>query len=165
MISGAFFIIRRGMAYPKGMNAFPSPEQLAAMAREYSKVRPMDMLPKPHAEWQDIARHISRLNALLLPLRRVPNHIVVDLAEDALDAVSRMQAQIAALDGGESDGVADVPYARNVADLLRQALLANAALCHELYREREGRSLAAQLPYLASLAHYTHSLLLTLAAI
>ena len=135
------------------------------MAKEYSKVRPIDVPPGPRAEWADLCRHVARLNALVLPLRRVQNHMVVDLAEKALDAISQMQAQIAALDGGACDFADTAPFARNVGELLRLALLAGTEVCAELYREREGRSLAAQLPYLASLSHYTYSLLLTLAAI
>ena len=147
------------------MNGFPTPEQLAAMAKEYSKVRPIEVPPRPTADWAVLCGHVSRLNALLLPLRRMQNHVVADLAEKALGAVNQMQAQLSALDGGACDFSAATPYVRNVGDLLRQALLSSAEACAELYREREGRSLAAQLPYLASLSHYVHSLLLTLAAI
>ena len=143
----------------------PTPEQLAAMAKEYSTVRPIEV-PKcePH-DWAELCRHLSRLNALVLPLKRLQNAAASDIAEQALSAVNRMQAQVSALDGGECDFACEPPMARNFADLLRQALLSNAKVCDELYRPREGRSLAEQLPYLTSLSHYTYSLLLTLAAI
>ena len=135
------------------------------MAREYSTVRPMDVPSREPAEWAELCRHLARLNALVLPLRRVPNTVVADLADQALGALSRMQAQINALDGGACDFAAPTPNVRNFGDMLRQALLSNAKVCDELYRPREGKSLAEQLPYLTSLSHYTYSLLLTLAAI
>ena len=135
------------------------------MAREYSTVRPVEMPRYTERDWADLCRHLSRLNALVLPLRRLQNAAAADIAEKALAAVNRMQAQVSALDGGECDFACNEPAARNFADLLRQALLSNAKVCDELYRPREGRSLAEQLPYLTSLSHYTYSLLLTLAAI
>lgn len=135
------------------------------MAREYSAVRPMPVPPSPEVERRELCRHIARLTALLTPLDGLQNAALRDLATQTLGAVSRMRAQIAALDGSECDFECETPYVRNLADLIRQALLTNAKICDELYREREGRSLAEQLPYLTSLSHYTHSLLLTLAAI
>jgi hypothetical protein len=147
------------------MNGLPTPDQLAAMAREYSTVRPMPLPPQETAEWAPLCTHLARLNALLVPLRNVQNGVVTELAEQTLAAVSRMQAQIGALDGGACDFACEPPKVRNYGDLLRQALLSNAQVCDELYRLRDGKSLAEQLPYLTSLSHYTYSLLLTLAAI
>lgn len=133
------------------------------MAREYSAVRPMSIEP-PVAEWGDLCRHVARLGALLSPLEGAQNGTVRSLAGQAIGAVGQMRAQIDAMQSGACDVEAEQPYAKSYGDLLRQALLANAQVCEELYRRREGTSLAAQLPYLTSLAHYVHSLLLTLAA-
>lgn len=143
----------------------PTPQQMAAMAREYSMVKPMPLPPPPEAEWSPLCAHIARLNALLLPLTGYQNAVVADLADQALAAVNQMQAQLAPLAGGHCDFYYDPPRARNAGDLLRQALLTNAHLCRALYEPTDGRSMAEQLPFLTSLAHYTYSLLLTLAAI
>ncbi|MBQ4443920.1 MAG: hypothetical protein II896_04580 [Clostridia bacterium] len=143
----------------------PTPEQLAAMAREYGAVKPIPLPECEPAEWEPLCRYLARLNALVLPLRRARDGAVADLAEQALGALGRMQAQISALDGGRSDFACDPPAVRNYGDLIRQALTSCAAVCRELYLERDGKSLSRQLPYLTSLSHYVYSLLLTLAAI
>lgn len=146
-------------------DAMPTPQQIAAMAREYSKVHPIDLPTPDPAEWEPLTAHIAKLNALLLPLRRVQNGVVSTLADQTLAAINQMQAQLSNLDGGKCDFSCEPPRVRNMVDLLRQALMTNAALCRELYLPHEGRTLAQQLPYLTSLSHYTYSLLLTLAAI
>lgn len=147
------------------MPQLPTPEQMAAMAREYAMVHPIAVPTRPREDWVTLGREIALLNALLLPLEHAPNSAVSGLAVQALGAVGRMQSQVSALDGGLSEDIDVTPHVRSARDLLQQALLCNARLCHELYREREGKSLAEQLPYVTSLSHYTYSLLLTLAAI
>lgn len=141
----------------------PTPQQLDAMAREYSTVRPIEPCPPPD-DLHALCQELAELAACTYPLAQAPSKNVAELATQAVAAIGQMQAQIAAMDKGAHTYDAPTPAARNYTELVRLALLASARLCRELYADNEGRSLAMQLPYLTSLAHYVGSLLLSITA-
>ena len=143
------------------MSDVPTPEQLAAMAREYNAVRPIT-LPAPEPDnMADLALATAKLSVCTKRLLDAPGHNGALLARQADDTVARICAQIEALDGG-GHGLPDIPLAKSHTQALRDALLAAADVSKQLYVERDNACLAGQLPFLTSLAHYAYSLLLTM---
>ena len=141
----------------------PTPEQMAAMAREYSMVQPIAPTPKPD-ELGPLCREVAELAICCQLLCHVPGQNASALARAAHGAVVNMQAHIAAMDGGMHDEEVPAPNYRNHTELLRLALLAASKVGHTLYQDSEGKSIAQQLPYLCSLLHFAYSQLLTLTA-
>lgn len=146
------------------MSLTPTPEQLAAMAREYNTVRPITLPPPPHDELADLAKAVARLRTCAKRLLSAPGRNSADLARQLDDTVGRLSAQLEALEGAPRDLDTDAPPARSHTEALRQGLLAASEVARQLYLEKECRCLAGQLPFVTSLAHYAYSLLLTMTA-
>ena len=143
--------------------SLPTPEQMAAMAREYSMVHPIAPPPKPD-ELGPLCRALAELAICCRLLCHVPGQNAATLANAAHTAVAGMQAHVSAMDGGAHNEEAPAPVYRNHTELLRLALMAASKVGRALYQDSEGKSIARQLPYLCSLHHFAYSQLLTLTA-
>lgn len=144
------------------MSQLPTPEQLAALAREYATCRPISRpVPAKPACTPSLCRQIAEVRAYVTPLSTSHNPTVQTLAQKALSAIDVTMGMLCASEPCDSAKPPSVTV-RTPLDCLRGALLASTKFCTLLY---EGEQIGESWPMLAARAHHIHSLLLTLAAL
>lgn len=135
----------------------PTPQQLEAMVREYSRVKPLEQAPKDKPCHKELCVALSTVQAHL-SMFRTPSAAVQGLVEDAKRAAAIL-ANLLCDNYPRCDMHAvNVEPPRGYTSLLQNALLASSRFCSLLYEQEDTKGAVL------NTALYLHSILTTMTA-